>query len=123
MDGKDFLGSWLVIAGKIPGDSTVYHAHIKEHPNGDAFQITYSVNGERTNFKQTLHFDEATHTLNSDPDDGKPQRCVAMWKRPKGRKTCVFAMWVAKGSSEAGLAWEVGDNGSWGAEAGAPVMP
>lgn len=123
MDWDDFCHNWLVIAGKTPEDPKKYHVRIKkkQDPNGrdeDAYEITYTVNGKRTPFEQTLYPDCQTHTLNSRPRDGKPQRCVALWRRPVGRKACIFAMWVSKGNDEDGMTWEVGDNGSWGAEAG-----
>jgi len=120
MDGRDFCRKWLVIAGKPPSAAAVYHVQIEEQtaPEETAFRITYWCNGHRRPFEQTLYFDEETHTLGSRPDDGKPQRCVALWRRPRGAKSCIFAMWIAKGSDEAGMPWEVGDNGSWGAEGG-----
>jgi len=120
MNGTDFCGQWLVIAGKPPEDAMAYHVHIEEQPGeGEGvFRITYTENGRHINFEQTLYFDEETHTLSSKKDDGKPQRCVALWRRAKGARNRIFAMWVAKGVDEAGMAWEVGDNGSWGAEAG-----
>lgn len=120
MSAEDFCGDWKVIAGATPRDKTLYHSHI-EKPIGqaeNAYRIAYSANGRRGDFEQTLYFDEATHTLRSRPDDGKPQRCVALWRGAKGEKSCVFAMWIGKGGDEAGLPWEAGDNGSWGAEAG-----
>jgi len=120
MRGRAFCGKWKVIAGTPPGETPVYHVHIEEQtePDETAFRITYTISGHRSPFEQMLYFDDQTHTLSSRPDDDKPQRCVALWRRPRGAKTCIFAMWIAKGSDGAGMPWETGDNGSWGAEGG-----
>lgn len=116
MDGKDFCGKWKLITGRPPESQEESYVRIKE--DGEAFRISYSTGDKLSDFDQELYFDAETHTLSSRPDDGKPQRCVGMWKRPEGKKTYIFAMWIANGSDGARLPWETGDNGSWGAEGG-----
>ncbi len=118
MDGSVFCGNWNVLAGNSPGR----RVHITRDPEEDesVFLISYRGESRVSNFEQKIYFDPETHTLQSRPDDGKPQRCVAFWQRPAGLKNCVFAMWSSAGSEEPGLPWEdpSDDNGSWGAEAG-----
>lgn len=134
MKGKVFCRTWKVIAGgphdtDTPKDKPQYHVHIEKRPKKDkkderTYQITYSKNCKRQNFKQTLYFDKKTSTLNSRPSDKKPQRCIAFWKRSGGDKNCIFAMWHAMPGEER-FPWEhpplgdtPGDNGTWGADAG-----
>ncbi len=118
MDGSVFCGNWNVLAGNPPGN----RVHIKRdlEEGEDVFLISYKDANHVSTFEQKLYFDLETHTLQSRPGDGKPQRCVGFWRRSDKLKNCIFAMWSSAGSEEPGLPWEdpSDDNGSWGAEAG-----
>jgi len=115
MDGSEFVGEWLVIAGAIPPEKDpVYHVVISEDSGN--YKLQYKVNGGCGRFTQTLYFNTSTKTLNSDPNDGEDERCVAFWSRTLPRKNCIFAMRRENAGLKPLLPFE--KRGAWGAEGG-----
>ena len=124
--GKFADKKWKVIEGTIPGDPPATEDRFVVLTTDDKvkFHLTYYQGNQRRDFEQDLYYNPYTRTLDSDPSDGKPERCLSFWhRRSRNASDRIFAIRrVDVGippENQVLFPWEdPRDNGTWGAEEG-----